>query len=258
MDLIVLNALTDNLVYLLHDSKNSYTAAVDPSEAEPVDRALTERGWGLDSILCTHHHADHTGGNLPLKKKYGANVIGPAKDEARIAGIDVAVKDGETFTLGPIRVTGLSVPGHTRGAMAYWIPDLKWLFTGDTLFLAGCGRLFEGSPADMWSSLVRLRALPPDTLIYCGHEYTEANLAFASVIDPENTRIGERRKSCLSKRSAGLPTVPGTMEEEKSTNPFLRADSNAVQAAMGMRGEEPVRVFARIREKKDYFRYEGH
>ncbi|MBU6506608.1 MAG: hydroxyacylglutathione hydrolase [Alphaproteobacteria bacterium] len=245
-------ALRDNYIYLLREPKSGAVGAVDPSVAAPVLAALKSRGWALTHIINTHHHPDHTGGNLELKAATKAIVVGPLADRARIPGIDVAVGDGDTFKFGNEAATVYDVPGHTRGHIAYWFKDAQALFSGDTLFLMGCGRLFEGTPQQMWASLGKLKKLPPETRVYCGHEYTQANARFALTIEPKNAELVARAARVDAMRAAGQSTVPGTMHDELATNPFLRADLPALQQSMGAPGD-PVATFAAIRRAKDNF-----
>jgi hydroxyacylglutathione hydrolase len=244
--------LRDNYAYLLHDGASGATGVVDPSVAEPVLATLAETGWRLTHILNTHHHHDHTGGNLEIKQATGAIIVGPRADRDRIPGIDVALGDGERYTLGTETAEVLDVPGHTRGHIAYWFKGSRAVFSGDTLFLMGCGRLFEGTPEQMWRSLGKLRSLPGETRVYCGHEYTQANARFALTVDPENAALVARVRKIDALRAEGKSTVPGSMADELATNPFLRADQPALQAAAGAPGD-PVATFAAIRRRKDVF-----
>lgn len=244
--------LRDNYVYLLHDPDSGATGVVDPSVAPPVLRVIEETGWRLTHILNTHHHPDHTGGNLEIKRATGAIVVGPRADRQRIPGIDVALGDGERYALGTQVAEVFDVPGHTRGHIAYWFADSRALFCGDTLFLMGCGRLFEGTPEQMWHSLGKLRRLPEETRVYCGHEYTQANARFALTVDPQNPALVARAERVDRLRAEGKSTVPGTMGDELATNPFLRADQPALQQAAGAPGD-PVATFAAIRRRKDNF-----
>lgn len=245
-------ALRDNYIYLLREPVSGAVGAVDPSVAAPVLAALSSRGWKLTHIINTHHHPDHTGGNLELKAATKAIIVGPLADKGRIPGIDVAVGDGDTFQFGSEAATVYDVPGHTRGHIAYWFKDSQVLFSGDTLFLMGCGRLFEGTPQQMWTSLSKLKALPPATRVYCGHEYTQANARFALTVEPKNADLVARAKRVDAMRAAGQSTVPGTMADELATNPFLRADVPDLQRAMGAPGDA-VATFAAIRKAKDNF-----
>ena len=247
-----LQALKDNYVYLLHEADSGVTGVVDPSEAAPVFKGLAETGWRLTHILNTHHHHDHTGGNTELKAATKAIVVGPRADRDRIPLIDVAVGDGDSYAMGGATARVFDVPGHTRGHIAFWFSESDALFCGDTLFLMGCGRLFEGTPAQMWNSLGKLKALPPATRVYCGHEYTQANARFALTVEPGNAALIARAKAVDATRAQGRSTVPATMGEELATNPFLRADQPALQQAAGAPGDA-VATFASIRLRKDKF-----
>ncbi len=239
----IIPCLKDNYAYLLSDEQ--ICAVVDPSETEPIMDRLG--GRRLTHILNTHHHWDHTGGNKPLKKQFGAQVIGPEKDRDRIPDIDVGVVEGQDFHLGRHRISVLEIPAHTRGHIAFIMEDMA--FTGDTLFSLGCGRLFEGTPAMMWNSLSKLMRLPDKTEIYCGHEYTLNNGRFALTLEPGNEDLLARVQEAESIR----PTLPTTMGREKKTNPFLRPDSTAIQKALDLEGADLVSVFAKMRALKDVF-----
>ncbi|HEU0162001.1 MAG TPA: hydroxyacylglutathione hydrolase [Rhizomicrobium sp.] len=249
VEIEIVPCLSDNYAYLVKSGTDC--AVVDPSEPEPVKAALAKRGWTPTHILNTHHHLDHTGGNLALKEEFGAQVVGPAKDAARIPGLDIGVDEasGWTFDGRPVRV--LEVPAHTRGAITFVIDGNA--FTGDTLFTLGCGRLFEGDPATMWASLSKLMTLPDDTLIWCGHEYTQSNGRFARSIEPGNAALEARMKDVDAARAAGKPTVPATLGLEKQTNPFLRPDSAEIRRSIGMEDADTVTAFGEIRERKNNF-----
>jgi hydroxyacylglutathione hydrolase len=253
LDIHLLPVLRDNYVYLVRDPAEGACAAVDPSVAEPVLRALDDLGWRLTHVLNTHHHGDHTGGNLEIKAATGCTIVGPRADAARIPGLDVAVGDGDRYRLGAAEGQAFDIPGHTRGHIAFWFPDSRALFSGDTLFAMGCGRLFEGTPRQMWESLNKLRALPGDTRIYCGHEYTQTNARFALTIEPGNRALQARAREVDAMRAEGNPTIPATMAEELRTNPFLRADDPELGRAVGLDGADAVAVFAEIRRRKDAF-----
>jgi hydroxyacylglutathione hydrolase len=244
--------LKDNYVYLLHDPQTQATAAVDPSVAPPVLDALAREGWRLTHVLNTHHHNDHTGGNLELKAATHCIIVGPRADRDRIPGIDIDVGDGDSYKFGTEEARIYDVPGHTRGHIAYWFAGSRALFSGDTLFLMGCGRLFEGTPEQMWRSLSKLKALPPETRIYCGHEYTQANARFALTVEPQNRELIARAQRVDAARAEGKSTIPGNIGEELATNPFLRADRPELQVAAGAPGD-PVATFASIRRRKDNF-----
>jgi hydroxyacylglutathione hydrolase len=254
MEIALVPLLTDNYGYLLHDPKSEETAIVDPSEATPVLEAAAARGWRLTHILNTHHHPDHSGGNLGIKQATGAKVVGPAPDRERIPGIDVALGEGERFRLGGAEAEVLFIPGHTKGHIAFHFAGERAVFCGDTLFSLGCGRMFEGTPPMMWASLDKLRRLPAETRIFCGHEYTEANARFAVSIDPANPTLRARERQVAELRRAGRPTIPSIMAEEREANPFLRADNPALAAAIGLPGAPAHDVFGEIRRRKDSFR----
>lgn len=251
LEIEMIGALSDNYVYLLRCPETGAVGVVDPSEAAPVLSACERLGWKITHILNTHHHADHTGGNLELKSTFGATVVGPKADEARIAGIDVALAEGDTYDLGNATFRVFDTPGHTSGHIALWFEDSQALFSGDTLFALGCGRLFEGSAAQMWESLSKLKVLPPETRVYCGHEYTQSNARFAVTVDPANAALKQRADEIDALRAKGQPTIPSTIGLELETNPFLRPDDAGVQTALGMSGGDVIEVFAEIRRRKD-------
>lgn len=253
MEILQIPVLSDNYVYLVHDPATGLTGVVDPAVTAPVLKALEDKGWTLSHILNTHHHGDHTGGNLELKKATGCTIVGPRADAGRIPGIDIQVGDGDSFEFGEQSAQVFDVPGHTKGHIAFWFEGARALFCGDTLFALGCGRLFEGSPAQMWSSLQKFLALPDDTRVYCAHEYTQANARFAITAEPDNQRLLERAAKIDEMRAKGIPTVPSTIGEERETNPFLRPDSEGLRHAMGLGSSNAVDVFAETRRRKDNF-----
>ena len=246
-------ALSDNYCYLIRDPETGLTGVIDTPEVAAIEKALADTGWQLDYILNTHHHADHAGGNLELKKKTGCTIVGPKADEARIPGIDIALGDGESFKLGDKTATVYDTPGHTRGHIVYHFAGDKIAFVGDTLFAMGCGRLFEGTPAQMWTSLQKLLAWPDETLVYCAHEYTQSNAAFALSVEPDNAKLVERARQVDELRSRDEPTIPSTIGLERATNPFLRPMSKNLQSTIGMPGAPLVDVFAETRRRKDNF-----
>ncbi|MCB9988781.1 MAG: hydroxyacylglutathione hydrolase [Rhodospirillales bacterium] len=225
-EILCLPVLQDNYIWLLIDDSGK-TAAIDPALAAPVINALEERGLTLDYILNTHHHWDHTGGNLDLKARYGCTIIGAAHDAHRIPGIDRKVSDGDSVAIGAASTTVMGTPGHTSGHICYHFADNKALFCGDTLFSMGCGRLFEGTPEQMWNSLSKIMGLPDDTMVYCAHEYTEDNGTFGLMIEPDNKDLQARMAEVRTLRAQNKPTIPVTLATEKKTNIFLRAGSAA-------------------------------
>jgi hydroxyacylglutathione hydrolase len=245
--------LSDNYVYLIYDPDTKACACVDPAVAEPVKIRLEEKGWHLTHIFNTHHHNDHIGGNLELKQAYGCEIIGCANDAERIAGIDTKVAEGDTIQFGSKTCKVIEVPGHTSGHIAFHFADDHALFCGDTLFALGCGRLFEGTAAQMWESLSKFRKLTDETRIYCAHEYTQSNAKFALSVDPDNPALKNRVIEINDLRAQNLPTVPSTLGLEKATNPFLRPDDAGVQNTIGLVGADVVAVFAEIRHRKDKF-----
>ena len=249
VEIEIIPCLSDNYAYLV--KAGELCAVVDPSEPGPVKAALAAKGWRLSHILNTHHHLDHTGGNLALAREFGATVVGPGKDAARIPGLDIGVDEASGWEFGGLKVAVLEVPAHTSGAIAFVIEGNA--FTGDTLFAMGCGRLFEGDPAMMWASLSKLITLTDDTKIYCGHEYTESNGRFALTLEPGNAALVARMDDVRAVRAKGAPTVPSNMGLEKATNPFLRAGSAEIRKSLGMEKASDVAVFGEIRRRKDSF-----
>ncbi len=253
LEIVQIPVLSDNYLYLIHEPVSGETAIVDPGVQEPVVRELEARGWHLTHIINTHHHWDHTDANLVLKEKYNTKIIGPAADRARIPGIDIAVGEGDQIHLGSVAADVYFVPGHTKGHIAYHFPDADALFSGDTIFSMGCGRLFEGTPSEMWHSLSKLMKLPDSTLVYGAHEYTAANGEFAITLEPQNEALQARIKEVHELRSDGKPTVPTTLGQEKETNPFLRPMSDEIQETLGLLGAPWPAVFKEIRHRKDKF-----
>jgi hydroxyacylglutathione hydrolase len=255
MKIVQIPLLRDNYGYLIICPQTRNAGIVDPSEAEPVWRRAEQEEVKLIAILNTHHHRDHTGGNEGLLAKESLEVYGHKSDSGRIPGLTRGVDEGDEIAIGQLRGRVLFIPGHTTGHVAYIFGNS--LFCGDTLFTAGCGRLFEGSPEQMHGSLKKLIALPDDIKVYCGHEYTESNLRFAMTLEPKNHKLVSRFERVQGLRARGVSTVPSTLEEEKQTNPFLRWDSKEIQASLkasspGLR-LDPVSVFASVRKLKDTF-----
>ncbi len=253
LELVTIPCLSDNYAFLLHDSKTGRTLLVDAPESWPIMAALEARGWTLTDVVLTHHHYDHVDGLEDLREAFHPQVIGAARDAGRLPPLDKQVTGGETFDWSGHRVEVIDVPGHTVGHLAFHVPDAQAVFTGDSLMALGCGRLFEGTPAQMWDSLTRLAALPEATQVCSGHEYTAANARFARTIEPDNTDLAARQKAIEAARARGEATVPSLMAEEKATNPFLRAHVPQVKAALGMEGAPDADVFAEIRRRKDNF-----
>jgi hydroxyacylglutathione hydrolase len=252
---------SDNYGVLLHCPKTGETAMVDAGDADAAQQALTQTGWQLSQIWITHHHGDHTAGLASIKAAHKAHVIGPVAGTHPIAGVDQALgralgrapEQAMTFTFAGQTVHVLATPGHTLDMINFYLPDENLVFTGDTLFAMGCGRLFEGDAAMMWASLKKLMALPDNTVIYCSHEYTAANAAFALSIDPDNTALATRAVDVQTLRANGKATIPTTMALEKATNPFLRASDATIRAHLGMEGAPDGAVFAEVRRRKDSF-----
>jgi hydroxyacylglutathione hydrolase len=244
---------SDNFGVLLHDPATGRTASIDAPEETAILAALERRGWTLTDVFTTHHHPDHVEANLALKARFGVRIVGPKNEADRIPGIDATVGDGDSFDFAGHPVEVIETPGHTAGHICYHLPQDKLLFSADTLFALGCGRLFE-RPADvMWPSLLKLRALPSDTIVYFGHEYTLSNARFALTIDPDNAALKVRVDAIETLRAEGRPTAPTLLVDEIATNPFLRADDPAIRAHLGMEDAEDWQVFAEIRARKDRF-----
>ena len=265
MHVVPVPCLSDNYAYLLIASQSNDCIIVDPSEGAPVLDALAaqktrdKKPLNVTAILCTHHHPDHVGGNLQLVKELGiSTVYGYESDRGRIPGQTHFLKDGETFDFAGTPIDTIHIPGHTVGAVAYVVREKgtdPLVFTGDTLFIGGCGRMFEGTPEMMQASLARLAALPAETRVYCGHEYTESNYRFAATLEPSNLRLEQARERASAAVRAKKPTVPSTMEEELATNPFLRLDAAEIRATLKIAASETLpQVFAKVRAAKDVFR----
>ena len=245
--------LKDNFGVLVHDPATGATASIDAPEAAPVEAALAATGWRLSDILVTHHHADHTDGIVALKTRHHCKVTAPRSEAARIPAVDATVGEGDTVTVGGLTARVIETPGHTSGHITYVFDQDKLAFVGDTLFSIGCGRVIEGTPEMMWASLLKLRALPDDTMIYCGHEYTEANIRFALTIEPDNKDLRARAEEAKRQVAAGQDTIPTALGAEKRENVFLRADVPAVAAAVGLAGKPAADVFTEVRARKNRF-----
>lgn len=248
-----LPVLNDNYIYLLHDDIAKLTAVVDPAVSEPVLQTLKKNCWQLDFILNTHHHGDHVGGNLSLKKTTGCKIIGSVYDQHRIPGIDQTVAEGDEIQIGSHNAKVLFTPGHTLGHINYYFKEDAALFCGDTLFKMGCGRLFEGSAEQMWQSMQQLKALPDNTRVYCAHEYSQNNGQFALTLEDDNQALLDTMTEVKQQRRNNLPTVPTTIALERATNPFFRPDSLTIQKNLHLENQPLLDVFAEIRYRKDHF-----
>ncbi|XP_057958055.1 probable hydroxyacylglutathione hydrolase 2, chloroplastic [Malania oleifera] len=246
--------LRDNYAYLLHDVNTGTVGVVDPSEAVPVIDALSKKNRNLTYILNTHHHYDHTGGNVELKARYGAKVIGAGTDRERIPGIDIALNDGDKWMFAGHEVVVMETPGHTRGHICFYFPGSGAIFTGDTLFSLSCGKLFEGTPEQMLSSLRKIMSLPEGTDVYCGHEYTLSNSEFALSIEPKNEALQSYAANVAHNRGKGLPTIPTTLKMEKACNPFLRTSSPEIRKSLNIPATaNDAEALGVIRQAKDNF-----
>jgi hydroxyacylglutathione hydrolase len=253
LNIDIVLCLQDNYSFVIHDTETDTVAVVDPSEFEPIDKFIEKKFKKIDYILNTHHHFDHTGGNLNLQKKYKAKIIGSKKDEKRIPGINIKLSDNEKFKLGNLNFKTFLIPGHTSGHVCFYEKNEKVVFTGDTLFSLGCGRVFEGTYQEMLTSLNLIKKLPPDTKIYCGHEYTQKNLDFCIKYEINNNRLKDKKKWLTSKLSRKNPSIPVTIEEELNTNIFLRCDVFSVKKSLGMENSPEVEIFKKLRDLKDSF-----
>ena len=251
--LVTIACLADNYAFLLHDKNSGAVALIDVPEAAPIKAELAARGWTLDQIWLTHHHYDHIDGLPDLLPDYPAQVYGAAADAHRLPELDVALSEGDTFMLGETQVQMIDVSGHTVGHIAFFAPAAHVAFTADSLMALGCGRLFEGTPAQMHANLMKTSAWPDDTLICSGHEYTKSNANFALTVDPDNAALRDRIRDIDSARTAGRFTVPSLMGLERATNPFLRAHDGGLRAAIGMPDAADVDVFTQVRRRKDHF-----
>jgi hydroxyacylglutathione hydrolase len=245
---------SDNFAVLLHDPETGLTAAIDAPDGPAITAELTKLGWRLSHLLITHHHEDHIAGVEDLRARFSCEVIGHEADRHRLPKLDHEVHDGQTITLLGEDVRIMATPGHTSGQIAYHLPGLPALFAADCLFSLGCGRLFEGTPAQMWAALDRLRKLPGNTALYCGHEYTEANARFALSVEPGNEALQKRAREVAALRARGDFTLPSTMADECATNPFLRPESPEIRAHFGLTYTSNEEVFAALRQAKDHFR----
>ena len=244
---------SDNFGVLARDEASGLTTLIDAPQEHPILAAIERTGWMPAMILTTHHHGDHVEANLALKQRFGLRIVGPEAEAAKIPGIDDTVEDGSVIPFGDEEIRVIATPGHTAGHVSYYFPKSKVAFTADTLFALGCGRLFEAKAPVMLQSLKKLAALPPETTVYCGHEYTQANARFALSVDPTNSALRERAAKIDRLRADGKPTLPTTIGEELATNPFLRWHDPAIRRNLGMETASDEEVFAEIRKRKDVF-----
>ena len=252
MKIEIISCLSDNYSYLIHDEESNTVAIIDPSEFKPCDKIIKKYNK-LDFILNTHHHADHVNGNLELKKKYNSKILGFSQDKRRIPGIDILLEENQKQKIGNLEFEVIFIPGHTKGHIAFFFSKEKIAFTGDTLFSLGCGRVFEGTHEEMFYSLNKIKNLPPDTKIYCGHEYTKSNLDFCLAYDAQNTFLKEKAIDIQKKLNSNLPTIPTILGQEIKTNIFLRCNDPEIKLALDLKDSSEVEVFSKLRDLKDSF-----
>ena len=253
LDVSIIKCLSDNYSYLIRDKKTNLVGVVDPSEFNPIDIEISKTYKKLDFILNTHHHNDHVGGNMDLKKKYNSKVICSSYDEKKIPGVDIKKNDGDQFSLGEIDFKIIHIPGHTLGHIAFYSEKANVIFTGDTLFSLGCGRVFEGTFEQMFESLEKIKSLSKNTMVFCGHEYTNKNAQFCISIDKDNKKLRDRIEDVKNKTKKKLPTLPVTLGEELETNIFLRCDDKKIKNNLKMNNSSKLEVFTKLRNLKDKF-----
>lgn len=253
LDVSIIKCLSDNYSYLIRDKKTNLVGVVDPSEFNAVDSKISKTFKKLDFILNTHHHDDHVGGNMDLKKKYNSKIVCSSYDESRIPGVDVKKSDGDRFSLGETDFKIIHIPGHTLGHIAFYSEKTNVIFVGDTLFSLGCGRIFEGTFEQMFASLEKIKNLSKNTMVYCGHEYTNKNGQFCISIDKENIKLRGRIEDAKSKTQKELPTIPTTLGEELETNIFFRCDNKKIKSNLKMDNASKLEVFTKLRNLKDKF-----
>ena len=248
----IIPCLSDNYSYLIHEEETGTTSIIDPSEFNACDRIINKYKK-LDFILNTHHHADHVGANLELKKKYNSKILGSLLDKNRIPGIDILLEKNQKHKIGSLEFEVIFIPGHTKGHIAFFFSEKKIAFTGDTLFSLGCGRVFEGTHEEMFNSLNKIKNLPLDTKIYCGHEYTKSNLNFCLKYDSKNTFLKEKKIDIQKKLSSNQPTIPTTLSQEIKTNIFLRCNDPEIKRTLDLKDSSEIEVFSKLRDLKDSF-----
>tara|TARA_B100000900_G_scaffold392959_1_gene388966 strand:+ start:526 stop:1287 length:762 start_codon:yes stop_codon:yes gene_type:complete len=253
MNIEIIPCLNDNYSYLLEDDQTNTIAIIDPSEFGPCDKKINQKYKKLDFILNTHHHFDHVGGNTELKKKYGSKILGFKQDKNRIPAIDILLEDDQEFKIGNLNFKTIFIPGHTSGHIAFYFKKEMVIFTGDTLFSLGCGRVFEGTHQQMFSSLNKIKKLPEDTKIYCGHEYTKNNLEFCLKFDPNNDYLKDKKKFIEEMLRKKKPTIPSTIRDEIQTNIFLRYDDHDVKDTLNLKKASDLEIFTKLRDLKDIF-----
>ena len=248
----IIPCLSDNYSYVIYEKKTNTISIVDPSEFEACDKVI-KKYKKLDFILNTHHHADHVGANLELKKKYNSKILGSKSDKDRIPGIDIFLRENQKQKIGNLKFEVIFVPGHTKGHIAFFFSEEKVAFTGDTLFSLGCGRIFEGTHEEMLNSLNKIKNLPSDTKIYCGHEYTKSNLNFCLAYDSKNALLKEKKIDIQKKINSNQPTIPSTLGQEIKTNIFLRCNDHEIKQALDLKDSSELEVFSKLRDLKDTF-----
>ena len=248
----IIPCLSDNYSYVIYEKKTNTISIVDPSEFEACDKVI-KKYKKLDFILNTHHHADHVGANLELKKKYNSKILGPNSDKNRIPGIDIFLKESQKQKIGNLEFEVIYTPGHTKDHIVFFFRNEEIAFTGDTLFSLGCGRVFEGTHKEMFASLNKIKNLPPETKIYCGHEYTKSNLNFCLAYDSKNAFLKEKEIDIQKKLNFNQPTIPSTLSQEIKTNIFLRCNDPQIKVALGLKDSSEVEVFSKLRDLKDSF-----
>ena len=253
LNIQIVPCLSDNYSYIIHDKISNLIGVVDPSEFKTIDRIISSKYKRVDYILNTHHHLDHVGGNQDLKRKYNSKIVASADDKNKIAEIDILINDGENFIFGEHKFKIISTPGHTNGHIIFYCEKEKMVFTGDTLFSLGCGKVFEGTHKQMYDSLNKIKKLPKDTKVYCGHEYTENNSKFCITFDPDNKYLIGKIEWIHDKKKKELPTIPTTLEDELNTNIFLRCDNLAIKNNLKMNGSADELIFDKLRCLKDQF-----